>query len=85
MIERNRGHTPRFKMAPVGHILGSSRMALVITPCCNRRMRIHLTNGSGRWSINRFQRCPKCRRLWRAKSKITVNGFLKSVVMELAI
>ena len=81
----SRDEIPRFKVEPIGHILGSHRMALVMTPCCVRRMRIRLLNGGRKWSIDRFQKCPNCRRLWRADATITTHGFIRSVTLELAI
>lgn len=67
------------RQTPTGHIIGPFRMALLISPCCQRRIRALLIQGKTGWRLREeYRRCPRCRFSWRLEVKITKNGYIST-------
>ena len=75
--------TALLKQVPLGHLLGAFRVALLLSPCCHRRIRVQLDYKNGRWLHVRSQRCPRCHQIWRLKLKISPSGFVLKAHLEL--
>ena len=65
------------RQVPYGHILGPTRMALMTSPCCGRRLRVPLIREKAGWRMRwAGRRCPNCRYIWQLTVKITSHGFV---------
>lgn len=65
---------------PIGHVLGASRLALLITPCCNRRIRVTIQRDADRWCLKWCSyKCPSCHSLWQLKARFTRYGYISCI------
>ena len=71
------------RQVPVGHLLSEHRMALLVSPCCLRRLRLSLSRLNGRWEPEPFVRCPGCRRFWNVKATVSPHGFVTRAILSL--
>jgi len=71
------------RQVPVGHILGIFRMALLLSPCCRRRIRVRLNYEKGRWTYVPNQCCSHCPRVWQLNLKISDSGFVLKARLKL--
>lgn len=50
-------------------------MALLVSPCCTRRLRVQVFKNCKGWKHKLYAKCPGCRRLWTVKLTLTELGF----------
>lgn len=79
-------HTPELlRQVPLGHVIGPTRMALLVSPCCSRRIRVPLDQGKSGWQMRwPLRRCARCKFVWRLEAKITKNGYILRVRFKAA-
>lgn len=68
---------------PSGHLLSEYRMALLISPCCTRRLRIRIFENCHGWKHDQYARCPRCRYIWKVNLTLTELGFAKKAKLEI--
>ncbi len=74
--------TEYFNQVPFGHLIGI-RHALLFSPCCARRLRVHIFENCRGWKHEPYVRCPNCRRFWKVELTLTESGFARRAKLKL--
>ena len=76
-MKRRANRQKVYKQASIGHLLGDRR-AILLTPCCSRRIRVLIQRtGKRSWKHETVKRCPGCRLYWKVELIIGRHGFAR--------